>query len=72
MDEEQKFRRDLGDIRKKIRKFEKNYKMDSSSFYRKFNDGKMGDSMDYMEWYALCDMQRRISNRLAKLKVAKG
>ena len=69
--ERQKFGRDLEDIRRKIRRFEKEYKMDSSSFYRKFNDGKMGDSMDYMEWYALCDIQKRISDRLAKLRVAR-
>lgn len=67
--EEQKFGMDLKDIRRGLRRFEKKYKMKSDSFYKQFNAGKLGDSMDYMEWYALGDMQRRISDRLAKLKV---
>lgn len=65
--EEQKFGRDLEGIRRKVRRFEKKYKMDSTSFYRKFNDGRMGDSMDYMEWHALCDMQKRISDSMCIL-----
>ena len=68
--EEQKFGRELRDIQRSLRRFEKKYEMKSDSFYRKFSKGKLGDSMDYIEWSALCDIQRRISDRLDKLKAA--
>jgi len=64
------FGRELRGIQRSLRRFEKKYEMKSDSFYRKFSKGRLGDSMDYIEWSALCDMQRRISGRLDKLKAA--
>jgi hypothetical protein len=36
--------------------FENQYQMDLRSFYRKFQAGAIGDSADFFEWNAYCEM----------------
>ena len=35
---------------KRLKELEKKYGMDSENFYKKFNEGKMGDDLDYIRW----------------------
>jgi len=43
-------------------KFEKRYKMKTNSFYKKFQQGLLGDKTDFIEWAG----EREIFNRLTK------
>ena len=35
---------------KRLKELEKKYGMDSENFYKKFNEGIMGDDLDYIRW----------------------
>ena len=61
--------RELQELEYSMKKFESRYNIDSEAFYKKFGEGKLGDEMDFFEWYALCDMHTRI---LERLNIAKG
>jgi hypothetical protein len=39
-----------------LERFENQYQMDSRSFYQKFQAGAIGDSADFFEWNAYCEM----------------
>ena len=36
--------------KKKLEELEKKFGMDSVNFYKKFNEGKMGDDLEYIRW----------------------
>ena len=36
--------------KKKLEQLEKKFGMDSVNFYKKFNEGKMGDDLEYIRW----------------------
>ncbi|MEE4356137.1 MAG: hypothetical protein V2I97_06675 [Desulfococcaceae bacterium] len=43
-----------------LEKFEKKFKMDSESFYRKFNAGDMGDDFEYIKWAGEYETLRKL------------
>ena len=47
-----------------IADFETQYEMHSELFYQRFQDGKMGDEMDYIEWSSLIQMANNLRSRL--------
>jgi len=49
-----------------IENFEKKYSMNTSEFYSDFEDGKMGDEIDFIEWAATHEM---IDNAIIKLNI---
>lgn len=55
-------------IKKEIEQFEEKYKMTSSEFQKKFDDGELGDSMDLFEWWGLIRGLRTLDDRLAMAK----
>ena len=59
-----KMERELQELEDSMKKFESKYNMDTETFYKKFEEGELGDEMDFLEWYALCDMHKRIMQRL--------
>ncbi len=61
--------RELQELEYSMKKFESKYNIDSEAFYKEFEEGKLGDEMDFFEWCALCDMRTRIMERL---NIAKG
>ncbi|MBU0599292.1 hypothetical protein KKB84_05510 [bacterium] len=63
----EKYERDIKELQEKMNLFEKRYKMDSEDFYKRFNEGNLGDDMDYIEWFALYDMKKRIEERMKGL-----
>ncbi len=64
--EKQHVKKELRELRKKLKKFENRYNMASEKAYEKFNKGKSGDEQDLFEWHALYDMYLLA---LRKLKV---
>jgi len=51
---------ELQELEDSMKKFESKYNMSPETFYKKFEEGELGDEMDFFEWYALCDMRKRI------------
>ncbi len=47
---------DLLDLENRLKKFEAQYNMSSSSFYQQFKAGKLGDAMDFFEWSVFYEM----------------
>lgn len=54
-------------LRSDLDKLEERFDMESSDFFARFEEGKMGDSMDYMEWASLYQMYMRACKRLELL-----
>jgi len=45
--------------------FEDDYSLKSTDFYRRYENGEMGDEMDFVEWAATVEMLANIKKRLA-------
>ncbi len=43
-----------------IRSFEAQYKMESDSFYRRFESGELGDDADLFEWSGLIELRQEL------------
>ncbi len=48
--------------------FETRYQMDSPAFYADYEQGKLGDEMDFVEWAATVEMVRNVKTRLSLLQ----
>jgi len=49
--------------------FEQTYSMASSEFYRCYENGEMGDEMDFVEWASTVEMLANVDNRLKLLQI---
>ncbi len=60
-----KYQKTIEQTAGEIKPFEEKYNMTSETFYRDFENGKLGDSGDFFEWSALYEnillYQRRIN-----------
>ncbi|MCB0207760.1 MAG: hypothetical protein KDJ52_00435 [Anaerolineae bacterium] len=54
------------------REFEETYSLDSSTFHKRYEQGKMGDTIDFVEWAATIEMLMNIDKRLALLNIESG
>ncbi|MFP4009889.1 MAG: hypothetical protein ACLFV6_18100 [Spirulinaceae cyanobacterium] len=46
----------IAKIEQKLQDFEQKYQMQSEEFYRRFQAGELGDSMDFFEWNTYHEM----------------
>ncbi len=53
---------------KELKMFEHTYNMKSSAFYKKFTEGKLGDTMDFIEWSSLYQMYNRLLEKKVELE----
>ena len=51
-----------------IKQFEEKYHISSSEFLKKFENGDLGDSQDYFEWWGLVKGLKTLEERLKKAK----
>jgi DNA topoisomerase IA len=49
--------------KREMEKFEEKYSLKSEEFIKKFNNGEMGDNLDFFEWYASADSYNRVEKR---------
>ena len=49
-----------------IKEFERRYKMDSQKFLSRFENGELGDSQDYFEWWGLLKGKDAIAGEIKK------
>ena len=50
--------------------FERRYEMDSEVFYRRFEEGDLGDSMDFFEWAGLYELHQGLLGKIRRLEQA--
>jgi len=50
-----------------LEEFEKKYALSSSEFYTQYENGELGDDMDFVEWAATVEMLANADRRLALL-----
>jgi len=55
-------------IKTEIKQFEDKYQMISSEFLKKFENGELGDSQDFFEWWGLLKGLATLEDRLNKAK----
>lgn len=48
----------IGQLKEKCKHFEEKYKISSTDFYKRFQDGEIGDEQDYFEWKSLIEGTR--------------
>ena len=48
--------------------FEAQYKLKSDVFYKQFQNGDLGDEMDFVEWASTVEMMEKSSQRLSVLE----
>lgn len=60
-----RIKREIALMETDIKKFEQKYKMSSKKFYRDFENGKLGDSKDFILWSGIYEM---LLNRKEKLQ----
>ena len=51
------------EYKREMVKFEEIYSLKSEEFIKKFNNGEMGDDLDFFEWYASVDSYNRVEKR---------
>ncbi|HHT9125645.1 MAG TPA: hypothetical protein ACFYD6_07475 [Candidatus Brocadiia bacterium] len=62
----QKYDEEIKKLSRELKKFEHKYKKTSSAFFNEFQEGRLGDDMDFVEWSSLY----QIRNRLVEKKTA--
>ena len=53
----QRYEKKIERLNKELRKFEKTYKKDSTKFFEEFNEGSLGDEMNFVEWSSIYQMR---------------
>lgn len=59
---------DLRQVQNILHDFEERYALSSTDFRVKFELGELADTADFIEWYAHCQMETRIRQRLTILR----
>jgi Rad3-related DNA helicase len=60
-------RLELERIERELDDFETRYQMESSSFYTRFEEGQLGDAMDYFEWASLYELEQTLKKKIERL-----
>lgn len=51
-------------LRADLNWFEQVYGIDSDTFYRQYEEGKLGDAVDFVEWSSTVEMMNNIQEQL--------
>lgn len=64
----QKYEEEIDRLNRELKRFERTYKKESSAFFKEFNEGKLGDNMDFIEWSSLYQMRNRLREKKDELE----
>lgn len=59
---------EINRLTKELKKLERKYKKESPVFFKEFNQGSLGDDMDFVEWASLYRMRTRLAEKKAGLE----
>lgn len=62
-----KLEREIAGMEIDLKQFEGKYQMNSDDFYKKFEDGNLGDDHDYIIWSGIFEMLSNAKEKLRKL-----
>jgi hypothetical protein len=51
-----------------LREFERRYGMESDAFYLRFEDGELGDAMDFFEWAGLYELRQDLVEKIRSIR----
>ncbi len=51
-------------IKREIKDFEAKYKLSSNEFIKQFEQGKLGDSQEYFEWWGLLKGLKKLEEKI--------
>jgi hypothetical protein len=54
-------------LEQQLADFEQRYSLSSEEFYERFEQGELGDAMDFVEWSATYEMAANLQHRLSIL-----
>jgi len=54
-------------LERQLAGFERRYNLVSEEFYARFEQGELGDAVDFVEWSATYEMLQNLEDRLAVL-----
>ena len=54
-------------LEQQLADFERRYSLNSEEFYERFEQGELGDAMDFVEWSATYEMAANLRRRLSIL-----
>jgi hypothetical protein len=60
-------RRQLRQYARDLQEFELRFDMESPLFYRRFEVGELGDSMDFFEWAGLYELYQEVQSKVERL-----
>lgn len=66
--ERENSRSQLKELQRDLLAFEREHGMSSEDFFKKYQEGKTDDRMDFVEWASLVQMKNRLEKRLAILE----
>ena len=58
----------INQTKKELSRFEKRYKMKTNSFYKKFQQGLLGDKPDFIEWAGEKEILNRLKNQFNQIQ----
>jgi len=61
-------RREIKQVEDVLMEFEERHKISSDLFYEKFNAGELGDSQEYIRWYAYKDTYNKLIERAKEIE----
>jgi hypothetical protein len=53
-----------------LQEFEHRHEMSSEIFYRRFEEGQLGDAMDFFEWAGLFELHQELLSKIRRLEQA--
>jgi len=56
--------------RKSIKEFERKYKLTTTTFLKRFEDGEIGDDADFFDWYAFARFLAQWQKTQSALRIA--
>jgi hypothetical protein len=66
-----KYNEEIKKLNKEIKKIERIYNKDSSVFFKEFNEGKLEDNINFIEWASLYQMRNRLLDKRTDLESSK-
>ena len=61
-------KKEIEEIVKRLNEFEEKYRLNSEEFFKRFDEGKMGDDREFIKWYAYKDSLEGLKKRYNRLR----
>ncbi len=60
----------ISEYEKILKEYENKYNLKSKEAYEKFEAGKLGDSIDYMEWSGIYELHSKAQDKIKTIGIA--